>query len=66
MQSKIDVLHSGIKQKGIFILIHSSLRSTGYGLPGRVSKDGEIMILVIKTTVAILDTGTSKHQGVTM
>lgn len=55
-----------MKQKGMFIHTHSSLRSVGYGVPV-VSKDGgKKMTLVIKTTVAVSDTGTSKHQCVTM
>ena len=65
IQSKIDVQHSSMKQKGMFIHTHSSLRSSGYGVPVYVSKDGKKR-LVIKTTVAILDTGTFKHQCVTM
>lgn len=42
IQSKIDVQHSGMKQKGMFIHTHSSLRTVGYGgVPVYISKDGK-------------------------
>ena len=51
-----------MKQKGMFVHIHSSLISVGYGYSSLDSSIWEKMALVIKTTVAISDIGTAKHQ----
>lgn len=65
-QSKTDVQCSDMKQKGVFIYIHGSHIAwdlLDLVVPVWVSKGGKCWI---KSTVAILDTVTSKHQCVNM